>query len=97
MNNESQLDGVYANRLLNYPYGWALFKQASAQQLKPGAFGYFDSEGDWQATVQLTDEDRLKEQDWKPVDEPTELNLDLKKKNFKKNKLRGLQNNLSMS
>ncbi|KAH7146313.1 hypothetical protein EDB81DRAFT_487533 [Dactylonectria macrodidyma] len=66
MRNKSRLDRVFARLLQNHPYGWALYKKATAEDLRPGCCGYFDVDGDWHTLVDLmgNPEDLIR-QGWK--------------------------------
>ncbi|KAK4142188.1 uncharacterized protein C8A04DRAFT_30144 [Dichotomopilus funicola] len=65
MPNNARLDRVYARLLQDHPYGWALYKKVTAQELYPGCCGYFDSDGDWRLLLDLTiDQDSLTKEGW---------------------------------
>ncbi|KAF7549733.1 hypothetical protein G7Z17_g6188 [Cylindrodendrum hubeiense] len=65
MPNKSRLDRVFARLLQNHPYGWALYKKATAEELHPGCCGYFDTDGDWHTLVDLmSSEEDLIRQGW---------------------------------
>ncbi|KAI5458932.1 hypothetical protein BGZ63DRAFT_426245 [Mariannaea sp. PMI_226] len=54
MSKKSRLDRVFARLLMNHPYGWALYKKVTVKNLRPGAFGYFDADGDWHTLANLS-------------------------------------------
>lgn len=70
MVGESRLDKVYAQLLRDHPYGWALYKKVTTQNLRPGICGYFDTDGDWNILVDLTSPDDLVRQGWRAPDDP---------------------------
>ncbi|KAL7953690.1 hypothetical protein V8C34DRAFT_296338 [Trichoderma compactum] len=66
----SRLDRVYAQLLRDHPYGWALYKKVTTQKLHPGSCGYFDSDGDWQTLIDLTNLHNVADRGWTiPSDE----------------------------
>ncbi|KAK1979859.1 hypothetical protein LZ30DRAFT_595962 [Colletotrichum cereale] len=73
---DSRLDRLYARLLADHPYGWALFKKVTTNEIRPGTCGYFDSESDWRTLVDLTsDPEELARDRWKPP------SIDLRDKN----------------
>ncbi|KAK4078310.1 uncharacterized protein Triagg1_3326 [Trichoderma aggressivum f. europaeum] len=64
MADKSRLDRVYAKLLSNHPYGWALYKKVTTQDMHPGSCGYFDSDGDWHTIVDLRSPDDLTTHGW---------------------------------
>lgn len=64
MADKSRLDRVYAKLLSNHPYGWALYKKVTTQDMQPGSCGYFDSDGDWHTIVDLLSPDDLTIHGW---------------------------------
>ena len=55
MPSSERLDKVFAEVLVNRPFGHAVYKHVSAQKMRPGACGYFDRNGDWSTIVHLSD------------------------------------------
>ncbi|KAF5227976.1 hypothetical protein FAUST_11408 [Fusarium austroamericanum] len=70
MGESSRLDRVYARLLCDHPYGWALYKKVTSQTLRPGTFGYFDTEGDWNSLIDITNDDSLAQEGLKPPNHP---------------------------
>ncbi|KAL7953079.1 hypothetical protein V8C34DRAFT_309518 [Trichoderma compactum] len=64
MTDKSRLDRVYAKLLSNHPYGWALYKKVTTQDMHPVSCGYFDSDGDWHTIVDLRSQDDLPTHGW---------------------------------
>jgi hypothetical protein len=52
---EDRHDVRFLNCFPNNPEGHALYLPVSGNDLKPGACGYFDQDGNWQTIAHLTD------------------------------------------
>jgi hypothetical protein len=64
---EDRHDNVFIDRFKNNVEGHALYLAVSSASLKPGACGYFDTDGNWQTIVHLTDATALKNGAWTEV------------------------------
>lgn len=69
MSGKSRLDRVYAQLMSDHPYGWGLYKKVTTRDLHPGSCGYFDSEGDWNTIIDLSDPQNLTTQGWTTPDD----------------------------
>src|SRR5438876_1023516 len=81
--NKRRFDREYAQLMINHPWGWALYKPTSSIDLKPGACGFFDAQGDWQTIVHLTDKAAVEGQKWEPVQSETQLKVETDKGTIK--------------
>lgn len=64
MSIEHRHDVVYNKQFKNAHEGHALYRPISSQEIRPGACGFFDSQGDWNPIVQLDDMESLKNEGW---------------------------------
>jgi hypothetical protein len=76
MPKSKRLDKVYAELLGNHPEGHAIYKLVTTAQIKPGACGYFDSEGDWNSIIQLSDAEALNRGEWTQLKEELKIDTD---------------------
>ncbi|KAJ5552383.1 hypothetical protein N7494_001761 [Penicillium frequentans] len=59
----------YAKCMIKRSEGHALYRNVSAEKLKPGTCGYFDNDGDWQVILQTTNAEELQKHGLSPLGE----------------------------
>ena len=67
-----KLHDLYADQMVNHPYGYALYKPVSTKVLRPGAVWYWNELGEWQHIAWLDDSVSLEKLNLKVPEEELE-------------------------
>ncbi|KAK5050810.1 hypothetical protein LTR84_003369 [Exophiala bonariae] len=67
MSYDKRADIIFEQRFKNNNEGHALYLPVSSKNLKPGACGYFDHDGNWKTIVHLSEPAGLNNGGWSPL------------------------------